>query len=107
MAFEAEKSDQDLSLPLANVLVKYSLSELVHKLLEGNTTQEALLIDPEMNEIHLKQLFYVENVEKQTEAFLKYLYRTNNVERLREYANTCESAVGYLARLGHVYLEEF
>ena len=107
MAFEADKSDQDLSLPLANVLVKYSLSEFVHKLLEGNTTQEALLIDPEMNEIYLKQLFYVENVEKQTEDFLKYLYRTNNVDRLREYANTCEAAVGYLARLGHVYLDEF
>ena len=60
-----------------------------------------------MNEIHLKQLFYVENVEKQTEAFLKYLYRTNNVERLREHAHSFESAIGYLARLGNVYLDDY
>jgi len=38
LAFEADKSDQDLSLPLASILARYSLSELVHKLLEGKTT---------------------------------------------------------------------
>ncbi len=57
--------------------------------------------------MHLKQLFYFEKVETETEAFLKYLYRTNNVERLREHASTFESAIGYLARLGHVYIEDY
>jgi len=79
LTFEAVKSSEDLSLALASVLLTYGLGELVHKILENKITQEALLVDPEADEVHLRQLFYAENVDTNHEAFIKYLYRTNDV----------------------------
>jgi len=79
LTFEAVKGSEDLSVALATALVTYGLSELVHKILEGKITQEALLIDPEIDDVQLRQLFYAENIDTDPEAFVKYLYRTNDV----------------------------